>query len=450
MQRTTDINIFINSKLQQNIQEIVFIIAERLKDPYEIAKLGKRKDGNHTFFPITFSHGYPGTIVFFTELDRQYPNNKWDIVAHEHFLALEKNLRDTPISNISLFTGLTGIAFATFLASRRRTRYNRFLNHLEELLHKNIEIFIDQATESWLKNKSAKASMFDVIGGLTGVGRYLLMSNQNNRHINHIIKISEFLIKLTNNITVENNIIPGWYVSCKNLGSTDLEKRYPKGNLNYGLAHGIAGPLSFLSICKNEGININGQKEAIEFILNWLQSIKKQDFFGNYWSGRISLEEYTNNTLSVEKDYSRESWCYGNPGILRAMNLAGIATNNKNIIEQTINDFEIIYKRPYKNWGLESPIICHGKSGLLQITLNMLEDNPKCKLASHLPKLTEMLINQFNKESIFGYQDIEPTAEQQEYVDKAGILEGVAGIALTLLSLIKTKDTIWESSFLLK
>ncbi|MGG6448282.1 lanthionine synthetase C family protein [Pseudobacillus badius] len=450
MANAAHLDIKINEKRQKEIEEIIFNVANKLKDPYKLKELGKRKDGTSTFFPITLSHGYPGTIIFFTELDRQFPNENWDLVAHEHFLALEKELQNIPIYNISLFTGLTGITFATFMASRNRERYNKFLSQLESLLYKNIDNFIQQSTESWLKSNSAKASMFDVIGGLSGIGRYLLLSNQNGKHTQYIIKINEFLIKLTNKVTVRGIRVPGWYVSSENLGSPNLEKIFPQGNFNYGLAHGISGPLAFLAISLTQGIKTNGQVEAIELILDWLLSMEEKDQYGAYWRGRVAFEEYTNGLLSEEKDIPRESWCYGTPGILRAMYLAGKAINDKTVIQKTFDDFKTIYRRPSKNWGLESPIFCHGKAGLLQITLTMEEDNPKNEFLNDIIFLTDKLIKQYNVHSIFGYQDIEPIDGQKSYIDKAGILEGVAGIALSLLSLVKTRETLWDCAFLLK
>lgn len=86
-------------------------------------------------------------------------------------------------------------------------------------------------------------------------------------------------------------------------------------------------------------------------------------------------------------------------------------------------------------WGLKTPMVCHGVSGLL-LTTDLMSAEPGCEaLKEHIPFLKEQLFEYYHEQAPFKFYDYEYAQQKQIPISKAGFLEGVTGILLTLLSL---------------
>lgn len=55
----------------------------------------------------------------------------------------------------------------------------------------------------------------------------------------------------------------------------------------------------------------------------------------------------------------------------------------------------------------------------------------------------------YNDEFPFGFKNIEGSEENREYYDYVGLIDGTAGILLTLLAIQNSKKTPWDCAFLL-
>jgi hypothetical protein len=115
----------------------------------------------------------------------------------------------------------------------------------------------------------------------------------------------------------------------------------------------------------------------------------------------------------------------------------------------------MIFHRSEDEWGLVSPTFCHGIVGLLAITHRMAQDTDDPFLIAQTVQLKQKLINSFDTALPFGFQDLEPLTFQKgavklDYmgVNKAGLLEGAAGIGLGLLG-ISRNNAVWDTPFLI-
>lgn len=428
------------------IRKIVLDIANKLSDPNELLKECYRHNHASTFLPITLSHGFPGTIILFSELDRKYQNQQWDYIAHEHFKALANVLKEGPIDDISLFTGLTGISFATYIASKNRKRYKKFLKQLDEIILKRLDLFLHSQKKIHAYNKGTKAAVYDVISGLAGINRYLLLTSDKKENLNMAKRINSFIIQyIVKDINIDQHYVPGWYINKQN--SLEKEKElYPKGSFNLGLSHGISGVLAMLSLSYSKGIIEHGHAQAIKYIVDWILKLKSFDEYGVVWPGRISFDNYIENNCLFQKS-ARESWCYGNPGILRALFLASKSLNDENLKRKVVNAYSAIYLR---KWNLESVTFCHGKSGLLQTTIQMQKDIKNDIFIEDINKLISIIIGDYCKSYPYGFKDMELKEGTYSYIDKVGLLEGSVGVALSLFSSInKNHEIYWDSAFLI-
>ena len=97
---------------------------------------------------------------------------------------------------------------------------------------------------------------YDVISGLSGVGRYLLCISDNPEALKRLKVILKYCISLIQPICINGEHVPGWYIAPENLFTNADREKYPQGSFNCGLAHGIAGPLALLSLASQQGIYI--------------------------------------------------------------------------------------------------------------------------------------------------------------------------------------------------
>lgn len=394
--------------------------------------------------PLSLSEGYPGILILLAETQRNQLM-PMDEAIHAYVLRIKEKIEAEGLEpDLSLYSGVAGICFALSLVSCERTRYQKMLTKLEEYLLKQIDKEYLQPMEECLKNKlPIFVKYYDPIQGLSGIGRYFLENRSQDKMMEGALQITEMLIKLTQPIVIEGHEVPGWFVSDKDPLNYRMQKE--KGNFNLGLAHGVTSILSYLSIASLKGINLKGQREAIERMVFWLKSKSVTKNKATVWPSHVSWEDEIN---SVNHSLpTRDAWCYGTPGVARTLYLAAKALNNQDLSSFAQKAFHGIFERTFDQWDIPAPTVCHGVAGLLIITKEMAKDD--ASLNVEVEKLRQHLFSVYQEESAFGFKDIEP-CRQGGYIslDKIGLLEGCVG---TILSLLPTsqKGSPWHLPLLI-
>jgi len=403
----------------------------------------------------SLSHGFPALVSFYAHLDKYYPDQKWDLAAHEYVLQIVASIESDGIHDYSLFGGLSGICWSLLQASKSKTRYQKLLQTLNEDLVEAVKnYYLLPMKDDVQKKVPSGVQLYDLIQGIVGIGAYMLQDLHNPLFYETLISITQTLIERCRPIRIEGYKVHGWYVP-NHFQFTDQDiQQFPKGNFNLGLAHGVPGILSFLSIAYAHGICLDHQLETIQQITNWLVSKNCGEKNSPRWCDRVSFEEETRN-LSSSASIHRDAWCYGTPGVARSLYLAGDALKDNLLKNFASHAFRTIFQRSEEEWGLVSPTFCHGTVGLLAITFRMAQDTDDLYLYDHTENLKQKLISKFNASFPFGFQDLEPLTFQKgamklNYmgVNKAGLLEGAAGIGLGLLG-ISRKNAVWDTPFLM-
>lgn len=434
-------------------EEVVYIIADRLRDPVKIKSVVLQKSNVssigkvHPWDDLSLSHGFPATVLLYAELDRIEPDAGWDQIAHQHMIYIQHALENKGFSDLSLFTGLTGVAFAAWSASHGGKRYIRFLNEINKYIAKELDQQLFYRRRRREESYGTSATWYDVISGITGIGRYLLIQRENPQLGDLLIKVLKELIFITRPIQINGVEVPGWYLPQEVQFLEKDKKAYPNGNFNIGLAHGISGPLALLSLSKINGVEVDGQKEAIQVIVDWLLKWKQQDDQGFFWFDRVSWEEEVDKQSIPHR--RREAWCYGTPGVARAIYLAGKALGNVTLKKIALESYRAVFRRSEATWNIDAPTFCHGTAGMLEMARQMDLDEKESGLKRHLDYLFYRQLRDFNPEFPFGYRDLEPLPIGYRGLDKVGLLEGAVGIALTLLSYSRRERSGWSRAFLL-
>jgi hypothetical protein len=284
---------------------------------------------------------------------------------------------------------------------------------------------------------------FDVISGLAGIGAYLLLRREDPGAAVALKAALRWLVALAS----DTGSPPRWWTPAHLLGDEETAALYPHGNLNCGLAHGIPGPLALMALALSHGIGVPGIEEAVDQLVGWLLGHRADDGWGVNWPYAISLTHEGLPDRGAPTDGpSRAAWCYGAPGVARALWFAGIARDRSDWRNLAVEAMEAVYRRPIAARQIDSPTFCHGVAGLLQVTLRFANDTALPVFTDAAADLTDQLLSAYEPDSLLGYRNWEPGGTR---VDQPGLLDGAPGVLLTLLAAATDSEPSWDRAFLL-
>jgi len=350
----------------------------------------------------------------------------------------------------SLFGGLADIGLGVHAVYKTTGYYKKFLDSLNKLIVKTTLEEIQHLKENI---KNLEILSYDTVFGLAGVTAYLLLFKEDKEVDKAIKEALTYFILMTQDQEVFGYPVPSYYISFDNLYSEEEQNIYPKGNFNLGLSHGITGPLTVMSLALNEGIEVEGQRDAIKRILEDLKVFKYIDDNGGiFWPGRVKFEDYITKKCNLDK--RRASWCYGTPGIARAMYFAGKSIQDYESIELAKKAFDGLCNMNQEDWLLDSPTICHGYSGLLAVIQSMYKGTGDLTYQKCAMRITDIVLGFYEENSKYGFIDInyiKGSDEKVQLEEKEGIsfLNGSIGVVLALLSSTKQVDTNWMRHMML-
>lgn len=433
-----------SKEARQKIETIIKEVAQRLADPqviYHSESIRKQHS------PTSLGSGHPSLCVMYSELDRLYPTEGWDVIAHQYMVEIQKGLNSNGLSWLGMWSGFAGIGLATHCLSRDGTRYQTMQSTINNLLVSAVPDFVQKANENL--GRAVKSEDFEVINGLAGLARYLLFFKDVDKVKECLRRILTYFVALSDSHLKEDRIIPNWYVPRESYLVERDRALYPNGKMNLGLSHGITGPLAFLALSIIHGVEVDGQKEAIKKIVDVLLKWKRADQYGPLWPQVVSWEEWVDGKLQ-RAPIPYESWCYGPPGIGRVLWLCGQALSESNWNKIAIDAFTGASKRPHHLWNIVSPTICHGFAGLLQLSQRMYSESNCIAINELRDALVYRVINHYDEDLPFGFADI--SYDHKKVVKNPyniGLLEGVSGILTVLTGLLNDKAPKWDTCLLI-
>jgi hypothetical protein len=178
-------------------------------------------------------------------------------------------------------------------------------------------------------------------------------------------------------------------------------------------------------------IVVDGHAAAMHRICAWLDTWRQETPSGPWWPERVTLADLRARRPR-QRGPARPSWCYGTPGLARAQQLAGIALADDD--RQTTAEDALVrcLTDPTQTVHLVDPALCHGWAGVALTAWCAATDGAE-HLAPLLPDLVDQLL-----------RHIEPDPHQLP-----GLIEGTAGVALTLHSIATATTKGWPTCLLL-
>ena len=366
--------------------------------------------------PLSLASGHPGMAVVYSGCDR--PGE-----AHRYLAQALAALRERPDELGGSFLGAGAAAFAVLVAHRATGGYRGALDRLDAHQREVTRHALPPLTDTPL----ASNGMFEVVRGLSGLGRYLLARVETCEA--ELRLVLDRLVALSRGeVEHRGHRVPRWWsMAAPKMGQ---EVEMPDGHLNLGLSHGVAGPLALLSLAWRAGVIVEGQREAIERLLDLLRRWVHEDEQGGVcWPHALTLPQWAAGP-SRARPHTRPSWCYGVPGMSRAVQLAALALDRPDWHELVHRSLRPLLSTPVTEWICDDPGLCHGWAGLMHLFVRLGEHVPDPRLATVRDELAELTMAQFKPGARFGFRSTLTATPQGS--DMPGFIQGAGGTALAL------------------
>jgi len=391
--------------------------------------------------------GIGGQILVCSELSLQNQTSQnW--LSHLHNILSER------LSNEHfIFThcgGLAGIGWLyEYLSQRKIIDYDT-----NEILED-----FDTCLETALRN-FFQIDNYDFLHGGVGVALYFIKRIEKKKELLPVLV--QFLEDLEKISTKQEDGSIKW---LSFLG----KEHNPQQGYNISLSHGMASIVSILSkLYKVEGLD----KEKIETLLRGTvqyilaQEIEKDKygcFFPNFALESLPSKQVDEDTSEqVDKNTrqlvhsstikSRLGWCYGDLGIASALYQAGIALKENTWIDKALEvlTFAAIRRRNLQDNLVVDAGLCHGAAGIGHIFYRMWWNTklPEFKDAADY-WFEETLKMAYHKDGLAGFKSLEMPDGKPAWINKYGLLEGISGIGLAMLTYYYEMEPAWDECLLL-
>lgn len=271
---------------------------------------------------------------------------------------------------------------------------------------------------------------YDYFYGGLGIGKYLLSRKDFPMKNDYLIDIIGVLYK-TREIISDDKIV--WF------SSSSTSDQIEKDTYDFGIPHGLSGIIILLSQLYKNNINRIKISLLIEPLVQFVLSYK---------SAKPELSLYPSKFAKGEETYnSRLAWCYGDLSVAIALWHASQALCRKDWEQESKTILlHASKRRDLQNNGVVDAGLCHGTSGIAHIFDRMYRNTglPECKEAANYWFEQTLKMAKF-EDGLAGYKALHLDGLQNEY----GLLEGIAGIGLSLISYVSDIDSSWDECLLL-
>lgn len=391
----------------EKLREIANILEEQINDQGDIGLL-TGKTGIALFF------------LYYSRLtgEEAYSQRGVDIIADIFDIVNREQVMHTYCS------GLCGIGWAIEHVVRNDlidADTDELLSGLDTLLNASMR-------------RDARENYFDFLHGAIGYGFYFLKRLSNPQVTDYLSELVEELEKQG-----EGQIHEGGRVRWTSL--INLETGTMGANLS--VSHGMSAIMDFLGRLYREGIG-GGKVHSllmgtVEYLLGQTLDTAKYMCYFPAWAA----EEEPSH-------YSRLGWCYGDLGTGIVLWLTAQRIGSKTWREKAL---EILLHSTQRlepvNTSVVDAGLCHGSSGIAHIYNRMYHYTGRDdfrKAALH--RFDQTLEMATFDDGYAGYKALHGK-QRGGWVKEAGLLEGIAGIGLALISAVSDVEPKWDECLLL-
>jgi lantibiotic biosynthesis protein len=321
--------------------------------------------------------------------------------------------------------GLAGIGWTVeHLAQNNfiKANTNQIIGSLDDYLHYHMLNYIRKGN-------------YDYLHGALGIGLYYLSRKRNTKSYKYLIELVDELerqgIRSNQSITWETQL----------MSETNLR------GFNLSMSHGIASIITFLSrlyeagICKEKVFQL--VLGAISYLQQSKQDLKKYRYQFPAWVCKVQpkLEDSLNGRLA---------WCYNDLGISIALWQAGEILNNESWKQEAVSillnttNIKTLDESKVMDVGL-----CHGAAGIAHIYKRMYTYSKVNDFRNSALYWFDQSLNMATyKDGLAGYKAYQ-LPKYGGFHNEYGLLTGISGIGLAMISAISDIEPKWDRLLLL-
>lgn len=201
-----------------------------------------------------------------------------------------------------------------------------------------------------------------------------------------------------------------------------------KDLFNLGLAHGTPAIIDILARCYEKGIARETTLPLIEKSIQWLLEIRQPALSGH--SLFPTLVDTTNQVMG--EAHSRLGWCYGDLGIATMLWNTGKRLHRTDYQQEAMKILQHVAQyRNVKNGAVHDACLCHGSAGIAHLLQQTgLATGDRLLLDASQQWLHTTLQMNTWADGPAGFKFY----HHPNYVSSHNMLEGIAGIGLSLIS----------------
>lgn len=288
-------------------------------------------------------------------------------------------------------------------------------------------------------NIDPKQNFYDFLHGVLGIGYYFL-KRYDNTQSKELKKRYEAklitIINLLNKTAVRVNDGIYW-------DSFLIREEGVRGS-NLSLAHGLSSIINYLSRLIDYPAFKESTMPLLEGALSYILSAQKVDYTNvSYFPDWIT-------STQEESRSNRLAWCYGDLGISLSLWRAGSVLKRKELSNLALT----ILKELAKKRGLEETRICdaglcHGAFGVMHIFDYLYKETKELvfkEAADHW--CNEGLKMDVHDQLYAGYMKWQG-GDNPGWKPENGLLEGIAGIGLAIISHLEPEQMDWNQCMLI-
>lgn len=357
-----------------------------------------------------------------------------EVIEERGYLICKKYINEIEEKGIGeYFPGmLAGLGYKIYAINT----YAKSTQNILKTAQKLNEILLDRTIDyiNYIKNNKIKTQIYfyDAVYGISGVLYYLLDDKILVKKICKLKLLVEFLLNYASMHLYHRKKIINFYIDQDSIKRLEEKQLFLKGYINFGMAHGMMGPLLALAKAYQYEF-LNGKvKNAIWNILTVYNTFERKINCKLFWPRQLSLENYENIFFIPDAKKERASWCYGSISILRGMikvyNILGEQDLQKKYSDMLKT---VLLSSPDEN-GLNLPILCHGYSSVLTIQAIVYKEIKDPDIIKSAKNYIYNILN-FKSQSSGFYDEW----NENDY----SFLQGKSGCVLALISSVCDKLT---------
>jgi len=313
---------------------------------------------------------------------------------------------------------------------------NKFLDaDAQHLLGK-----MDTALYQWMMTEIERGN-YDYLYGATGVALYFLRKAAIDEQ--YTTGLANFVNTLEAQAIAEQEMVK-WKAFMLHEGMYGPNACGDTYNL--GLSHGIPSIIAFLVKASRQAALAAQCHHLIEKSCRFLQHhMRPPEKYGSYFG-------YLLNGDGEQTPASRLAWCYGDLGVCTTLWQAGEALQQENIKAAALEIARFnAPKRDLAAGYVQDACFCHGASGIAHIYHKMYQHTGELLFSEAAAFWYEKTLAMATfEDGLAGYKTFTGTDPSNgEWHNVPGLLEGVSGIGLSLISAVAGFEPAWDEALLL-